>query len=180
MYCDNTDPLHAADPAHQNADHNDACNQIAVCRTHRLKPFTFSSIMTQRWFLIRQNFCWLLFLLFNRPANAFTFKAPTTRTPCCFLPSSRRKDVLSSRISPPTARKHVKTRLEASKANDRPEWPRKWMPEWLFTMRPRNQLLVALLLYVFHLQVLTQRALAFPFQLIPNNQGHFQSIGLDS
>jgi len=54
------------------------------------------------------------------------------------------------------------------------------MPDWLFAMPPRTQLLVALALYIFHLQVLTQQALAFPFQLFPNNQGRFQSIGLDS
>lgn len=34
--------------------------------------------------------------------------------------------------------------------------------------------------YAFHLKVLTQHSVVFPFQLIPNDKGHFQSIGLDS
>jgi membrane protease YdiL (CAAX protease family) len=40
--------------------------------------------------------------------------------------------------------------------------------------------MVSVLLYIFHLQVLTQRSIAFPFQLFPNDKGRFQSIGLDS
>jgi hypothetical protein len=35
-------------------------------------------------------------------------------------------------------------------------------------------------LYIIHLTVLTQHSIVFPFQLIPNNQGRFHSIGLDS
>jgi len=62
----------------------------------------------------------------------------------------------------------------------RPEWACDWMPTWLITMRPALQLLVGLSLYVFHLTVLTQNCIAFPVQLIPNDRGHFQSIGLDS
>ncbi|KAL9181164.1 hypothetical protein ACHAXT_009969 [Thalassiosira profunda] len=54
------------------------------------------------------------------------------------------------------------------------------MPTWLVTLRPRTQFLVGLGLYVFHLRVLTQHGIAFPFQLIPNDEGWFQSIGLDS
>ena len=62
----------------------------------------------------------------------------------------------------------------------RPEWALKWMPTWLVTMQPRYQLVVVLAFYVFHIKVLCQKCIAFPFQLIPNNQGFFQSIGLDS
>jgi len=54
------------------------------------------------------------------------------------------------------------------------------MPTWLITMRPITQAIVASLLYVFHLAVLTQHSIAFPFQLIPNSKGRFQSVGLDS
>jgi hypothetical protein len=62
----------------------------------------------------------------------------------------------------------------------RPEWALDWMPTWLITMKPRSQLLIGTVLYVVHLKVLTQHSLAFPFQLIPNTEGRFQSIGLDS
>jgi hypothetical protein len=62
----------------------------------------------------------------------------------------------------------------------RPEWACDWMPSWLVTMRPALQLLVGMALYIFHLTVLTQHGIAFPVQLIPNDKGRFQSIGLDS
>mmetsp|Transcript_6400 Transcript_6400/g.12759 ORF Transcript_6400/g.12759 Transcript_6400/m.12759 type:complete len:552 (+) Transcript_6400:96-1751(+) len=62
----------------------------------------------------------------------------------------------------------------------RPSGALPWMPTRLITLRPRTQLLVGLALYVFHLRVLTQYGIAFPFQLIPNEEGWFQSIGLDS
>lgn len=62
----------------------------------------------------------------------------------------------------------------------RPDWARNWMPTWLVTMRPALQLMVVMLLYLFHLVVLTQKSIAFPYQFIANDQGHFQSIGLDS
>ena len=62
----------------------------------------------------------------------------------------------------------------------RPGWAPDWAPTRLVTMRPIVQLVVALLLYIFHLTVLTQHQLVFPIQLIPNNRGWAQSIGLDS
>ena len=67
-----------------------------------------------------------------------------------------------------------------SKPKPRPEWAPDWAPTALVTMRPIVQLFVALLLYVFHLTVLTQHQLVFPIQIIPNDRGIFQSIGLDS
>ncbi len=45
---------------------------------------------------------------------------------------------------------------------------------------PPLQLASLLLLYIIHLTVLTQHSIIFPCQLIPNDQGRFQSIGLDS
>ena len=45
---------------------------------------------------------------------------------------------------------------------------------------PPVQLVTLISLYIIHLTVLTQHSIIFPFQLIPNNQGRFQSIGLDS
>lgn len=62
----------------------------------------------------------------------------------------------------------------------RPAWALPWMPTWLITLRPRTQFVIGLALYVFHLRILTQHQIAFPFQLIPNDEGWFQSIGLDS
>lgn len=62
----------------------------------------------------------------------------------------------------------------------RPEWAPDWAPTALITMRPIVQLFVALLLYVFHLTVLTQHQIVFPIQIIPNDRGYAQSIGLDS
>ena len=48
------------------------------------------------------------------------------------------------------------------------------------TIPPPVQLITLLALYVLHLTVLTQHSIIFPFQLIPNDQGRFQSLGLDS
>ena len=62
----------------------------------------------------------------------------------------------------------------------RPEWAPDWAPTSLVTMRPIVQLFLALLLYVFHLTILTQHQLVFPIQLIPNDRGYAQSLGLDS
>ena len=68
----------------------------------------------------------------------------------------------------------------ASHDPNRPAWALPWMPTWLVALRPRTQFLVGLILYVFHLKVLTQHHLVFPFQLVPNDEGWFQSLGLDS
>jgi len=54
------------------------------------------------------------------------------------------------------------------------------LPTWLFHLRPSAQLAVALVLYLFHTAVLTQKSLIFPFQVFPNDRGNFQSIGLDT
>mmetsp|Transcript_19343 Transcript_19343/g.31761 ORF Transcript_19343/g.31761 Transcript_19343/m.31761 type:complete len:489 (+) Transcript_19343:99-1565(+) len=62
----------------------------------------------------------------------------------------------------------------------RPDWALPWMPTWLITLRPITQFVVGLGLYIFHLRILTQHGITFPFQLIPNDEGWFQSIGLDS
>lgn len=63
---------------------------------------------------------------------------------------------------------------------NRPPWALPWMPTTLISLRPATQFVIGLLLYVFHLRILTQHHIAFPFQLIPNEQGWFTSIGLDS
>lgn len=63
---------------------------------------------------------------------------------------------------------------------NRPAWALPWMPTWLITLKPRVQFIIGLCLYIFHLRILTQHQIVFPFQLIPNDEGWFQSIGLDS
>jgi membrane protease YdiL (CAAX protease family) len=50
----------------------------------------------------------------------------------------------------------------------------------LQTLPPLVQLTVLISTYIMHLLVLTQHSIIFPFQLIPNDKGWFQSIGLDS
>jgi len=45
---------------------------------------------------------------------------------------------------------------------------------------PLTQLFLLFIMYVIHLVIFTQNSLLFPFQLIPNERGWFQSIGLDS
>jgi hypothetical protein len=54
------------------------------------------------------------------------------------------------------------------------------LPGSIMNLRPSIQLVMALLLYMFHTLVLAQHSIPFPFQLIPNERGYFQSIGLDS
>jgi hypothetical protein len=49
--------------------------------------------------------------------------------------------------------------------------------------RPFNQVQqwsMLLVYYSFHLVVLSQHFIMFPFQIIPNNKGHFCSVGWDS
>jgi membrane protease YdiL (CAAX protease family) len=42
------------------------------------------------------------------------------------------------------------------------------------------QFIASLAIYAFHTAFLTSRQIVLPFQLIPNSQGHFAAIGLDS
>ncbi len=45
------------------------------------------------------------------------------------------------------------------------------------SMNPLLQGVVTLAFYLVHMLVLSKHALAFPFQLLPNNRGQFQCIG---
>jgi hypothetical protein len=69
---------------------------------------------------------------------------------------------------------------QQQRPQNRPDWAKSWMPTWFVTMRPMVQLAVVVTCYLFHLMVLTQHSIAFSYQLIPNDHGHYQSIGLDS
>ena len=44
-------------------------------------------------------------------------------------------------------------------------------------MSPFLQGVLSLVFYLIHMLVLSKHALAFPFQLIPNDRGQFQCIG---
>ena len=56
----------------------------------------------------------------------------------------------------------------------------KLLPSWIFHLRPSVQVLATVFLYLFHTTVLTQNSLVLPFELLPNDRGNFQSIGLDT
>lgn len=47
-------------------------------------------------------------------------------------------------------------------------------------VQEEQQYAVVIALYLFHLAVLTQRELVFPFQLLPSRKGHFTGVGWDS
>jgi hypothetical protein len=93
--------------------------------------------------------------------------------------TTRLKSSASSRRGPEGWKERAITILSGPDPQ-RPAWAHDWMPTWLVSLRTTTQLAAALLLYIFHLTVLTQHSIPFPFQLIPNERGHFQSIGLDS
>eukprot|EP00751_Fragilariopsis_kerguelensis_P048302 CAMPEP_0171043114 /NCGR_PEP_ID=MMETSP0736-20130129/46786_1 /TAXON_ID=186038 /ORGANISM="Fragilariopsis kerguelensis, Strain L26-C5" /LENGTH=208 /DNA_ID=CAMNT_0011491981 /DNA_START=587 /DNA_END=1210 /DNA_ORIENTATION=+ len=82
-------------------------------------------------------------------------------------------------------------------SSPRRRWKRQWMVRMLTgqekstttttkitgppLQRPKCiEMLVTLLIYLFHTAILTQHSIVFPFQLIPNNRGYFQSLGYDS
>jgi len=62
----------------------------------------------------------------------------------------------------------------------RPDWAPAWVPTWAVTLHPLIQVVIMVALYFFHMLVLSKVAMPFPFQLVPNSHGLFQSIGMDS
>ena len=133
-----------------------------------------------------------LILMLGSDSSAFTTK---TSKHCRVLPSASSTPPSLSSLK--LSRSRHATRLNAVSVGkrswserwenlvstpnaERPPWARDWMPTWLLNLRPPVQMATVLLFYVFHLFFLTQRSISFPFQLIPNERGHFQSIGLDS
>ncbi|CAM9758886.1 unnamed protein product, partial [Scytosiphon promiscuus] len=58
--------------------------------------------------------------------------------------------------------------------------PPKWAPRWAVDMHPALQAATSIGLYFFHMLHLSKSGLTFPIQLIPNNHGLFQSVGLDT
>ena len=92
------------------------------------------------------------------------------------------RHVLSAtRLTPPPPSIDRWTRwITGTATPQRPPWAREWMPTWLVRLRPSLQIVTILVCYIFHMTVLAQHSLSFPFQLIPNDRGHFQNVGLDS
>jgi hypothetical protein len=62
----------------------------------------------------------------------------------------------------------------------RPAWAPDWAPEWTVNLSPPLQLVVAVGFYLVHMLLLSKNCIPLPFQLLPNEHGFFQSIGLDS
>jgi len=63
----------------------------------------------------------------------------------------------------------------------RPVWVPEGTPYWVWkTHHPAVQLAVTMAFYVLHLLVLSKSCWTFPGQLIANDKGAFQSIGMDS
>lgn len=60
-----------------------------------------------------------------------------------------------------------------------PKLPSRLRTVWEYLQRKQQYPLV-LILYVFHLCILTQKEAVFPVQLIPSTKGHFTGIGYDS
>eukprot|EP00980_Cylindrotheca_fusiformis_P031113 scaffold25830_cov162-Cylindrotheca_fusiformis.AAC.14 len=95
-------------------------------------------------------------------------------------------------IAVPTRRRFPSPLLKATSVADRvgvfltrdpkkrPRWAPDWMPTWLWNLRPPVQLAVLLLSYLLHITVLCQNSIPLPVQLVPNERGHFQTIGLDT
>jgi membrane protease YdiL (CAAX protease family) len=94
--------------------------------------------------------------------------------------TSRRTKLFSAASLPMEEDERNDGNKKSNARSHRPDWALPWMPTWLITLRPITQFVVGLGLYIFHLRILTQHGITFPFQLIPNDEGWFQSIGLDS
>lgn len=69
---------------------------------------------------------------------------------------------------------------EDSEKSDKSNNPTNRLKAVLHYIQYKQQYAVVLLLYLFHLSVLTQHELVFPVQLLPSKKGHFTGIGWDS
>ncbi len=85
-----------------------------------------------------------------------------------------------SNLIPPAPTDRWTRWITGTNTPQRPSWAKDWMPTWLVRLRPSLQLVTVVVCYFFHMTVLAQHSLSFPIQLIPNDRGHFQDIGLDS
>lgn len=109
----------------------------------------------------------------------FSTSADGTLRPRKLYPSPRKMRLPSLQRTALPTRSQV-TELLTTGEQSRPEWLPAWIPTWLCNLRQSIQLGALLLGYLFHIVVICQHSIPFPIQLIPNDRGHFQSVGLDS
>ena len=62
----------------------------------------------------------------------------------------------------------------------RPPWAPKWIPSFAFSTSPYVQVSLSLLLYAFHMLVLSKGGLVLPVQVIPNDRGLYQMLDFDN
>lgn len=92
----------------------------------------------------------------------------------------------TNKQKPPTIQQRINYVLTGQPTPEQPYWIQSdsllkiILPGSIMNLRPFVQLVMLLLFYMFHTLVLAQHSIPFPFQLIPNERGNFQSIGLDS
>jgi hypothetical protein len=143
----------------------------------------------------------LLFLICQQDTFAFSSSELTTTTTS--LPSASKRPPFSSHphtpktlissnrnryLSPCSTRlasvlptkERLSDFLSTRGEQKRPEWGPDWMPTVLFNLRSSVQLTALLFVYIIHITVVCQHSIPLPIQLIPNERGHFQSIGLDT
>ena len=128
--------------------------------------------------------------------DAFNFKLATTRIPGHSIRSDFGRsrgafEFCQSHVNMNVARtnnRHTRRRLYASPPSEESSPtpdnnPRKknHLQRLLNPTGVVPQIFLTLVIYVFHVGVLAQNSISFPFQLFPSNHaGRFQSIGLDS
>ena len=95
-------------------------------------------------------------------------------------------DGTNKQVLPSTFQQRLNFVLTGQQTPEQPYWIkadavlRRILPGSIMNLRPSVQLVIVLLFYMLHTLVLAQHSIPFPFQLIPNERGNFQSIGLDS
>ena len=122
------------------------------------------------------NFIVTFFVVYQHARPAEAFQLPC-RTQCAMgqkLMPTRRKMPMIRHLAAQSVNQEDK---EMSNSRNSPRDRLKSVWEYI---QKKQQYSIVLLLYIFHLTVLTQKELVFPIQLIPNKKGHFTGIGWDS
>ena len=116
----------------------------------------------------------------RRMVEFVTGQTITTSTTIASVPSLRRPKCLENVIRNNSSSSSSRNNPNASMLSKLVSKFISSVPGWMFHLRSSVQLVLTVIVYVFHTVVLTQRFVAFPFQLIPNDRGYFTSIGYDS
>lgn len=115
----------------------------------------------------------------HSPINAFRphLLGRRTRRRCA---TSDGTSELSTQVTREEAPESQLAPATENSTTKRPEWLPHWFPEWLTKKQhPLVQLFIMLVLYAFHIFYLSKTTWNFPCQLIPNDSGAFQSIGMN-